>query len=207
MNKKKKQGRADPRSQISGGGMVRSFIRSTDFDTVLTSGVTVNSYDQALGIALNILPGYAEFTSLFDQYRIMMVEVTFYSPYVTIQATATPKLMLHTVNDYDDYTAVTPTAMQEYETYQQRDLSFGKPIHFSFKPRVALAAYSGAFTSYANQGNQWLDVASPAVQHYGLKYALEMVFSTGGRNTNVLMNWATCVRTCVKYHLQFRTVR
>jgi hypothetical protein len=190
-----------------GTGMVRSFVRAFDFDTLLVSGVTVNSYDQSLGISLAAFPSSGEFTALFDQYRIREVEVRFISPYKTQQLAATPYLMLHTVNDYDDYTAVIPNVMQENETYRQECLSYGRDLTRRFVPKVAMAAYSGAFTSYANVSDQWIDCGSPNVQYYGLKYSLEMVFSSGGRNTNVLMNFATCVRTVVTARLEFRAVR
>jgi len=36
---------------------------------------------------------------------------------------------------------------------------------------MAVAAYSGAFTSYSNLVGGWIDSASPAVQHYGIKLA------------------------------------
>jgi len=37
---------------------------------------------------------------------------------------------------------------------------------------MAVAAYAGSFTSYANMEPQWIDCASPSVQHYGFKCAV-----------------------------------
>jgi len=38
---------------------------------------------------------------------------------------------------------------------------------------MAVAAFSGAFTSYSNVPAGWIDSASPGVQHYGLKLYFE----------------------------------
>lgn len=40
------------------------------------------------------------------------------------------------------------------------------------RPRTAMAAYSGAFTSYANMSDQWIDLNSTSVQYYGFKLLL-----------------------------------
>jgi len=40
-----------------------------------------------------------------------------------------------------------------------------------FIPHVAVASYSGTFTSFTNEVAPWIDIASPSVQHYGLKTA------------------------------------
>lgn len=37
---------------------------------------------------------------------------------------------------------------------------------------MAVAVYSGAFTSFANAPSSWIDSGSPNVQHYGLKAAV-----------------------------------
>jgi len=42
----------------------------------------------------------------------------------------------------------------------------------TLQPRVANALYSGAFTSFGQVKNQWVDMASQTVQHYGLKYGI-----------------------------------
>jgi len=44
----------------------------------------------------------------------------------------------------------------------------------SFRPKFAVAAYSGVFTSFAQSGfNQWIDVASTTVPNYGLKWIVD----------------------------------
>ncbi len=116
---------------------------------------------------LQAAPNAAEFTSLFDQYRILQVQASI-TP--DSQSEGTP---IYTVIDYDD--ASTPTSaaeLREYGTCQQTSFTTGF-FQRVFQPRAAMAAYSGAFTSFAqSQPGQWFDVASPAIQHYGFKYAI-----------------------------------
>jgi hypothetical protein len=131
----------------------------------------------ALSMSVSSLPNSSEFTNLFDQYRIVRLEYTFwpFQTQSTISTTATP--VIASVVDYDD--AVTPGgfgALQQYENCMVH--SPYKPFTVSFKPHVALAAYSGGFTSYANQKDQWIDSSSNAVQHYGCKFATPQSFGT-----------------------------
>ncbi len=118
---------------------------------------------------LSDLPSYTEFTALFDQYKFSEVEIRFL-PVATVSsglATAVSTQLYSTV-DFDDGTAGSVSALQQYETCQVTPAT--QELTVRLAPRVALAAYAGAFTSYANVSS-WLDVGSPSVQHYGFKVA------------------------------------
>jgi len=125
---------------------------------------------------LNSLPNYTEFTTLFDQYRITNIRAMWMpnvrtntpsSASSTLLGTVPP---LITVVDYDDNTAVDYLALMQYSNAKVHE-GFS-PFSMSFRPNASLAAYSGAFTSYAAASrNQWYDVASPSIQFYGLKWA------------------------------------
>jgi len=66
---------------------------------------------------------------------------------------------------------------QQYESFQRNVATV--PFTRVIRPRSAVAAYSGTFTSYANKYGQWVDTASPSVQFYGLKAAITgSTFST-----------------------------
>jgi hypothetical protein len=107
--------------------------------------------------------------ALFDQYRIVGVEVLIVpqSNFVAAAATATAGMM-HSVVDYDD---ATPLANEQNALdYQNCLTSSASDGHFrKFVPHAAVAAYSGAFTSFTNVESPWIDAAYPSVQHYGLK--------------------------------------
>lgn len=132
--------------------------------------------------ALSGLDNSAGFGLVFDQYRIVAIEVSI-SPQATSQPMASGVTFprLYTAIDYDD--AATPTSIayvREYDSCVESPPGSG--IVRTFTPAMALAAYSGAFTSYANRSMQWIDVASPNVQHYGIKAACD-----GGQTGQTLL--------------------
>jgi len=157
----------------------------------MTTGAAV--VHAQLTFQLSDLADAASYTAIFDQYKINLVEVW---AVPTLNAnTGEYAALMASVLDYDDNSALTTlAAAQEYDTCLQAPLING---HYrSLKPHVAVAAYSGAFTSFANMQNQWIDCASSGVQHYGIKYVAEI--------DNVL---AVPVRAYGRYHVSFRAVR
>jgi len=151
---------------------VYTFERSWQAGLVALATSPVDTFG-SIQITLNSFPGYLDFTSLFDLYRIVRVQVVF-TP--TSQNSFSGPLM--TVIDYDD--AATPTSIGALTQYQTLQITpSGSTVDRVFTPRIAVAAYSGsAFTSYASSSLQWIDSNSPAVPHYGLKYAVEGITGT-----------------------------
>lgn len=163
--------------------------------------VGVSGAASAITFALSDCPQSTTFTALFDQYRITEVIVRFlptsaqFGP--STSATDYPKLL--TIIDYDDNT--TPSNADELRQY---DTCMTSPNQQALQrvlvPRAAIAAYSGAFTSYAqSMPGQWFDCASDGILHYGVKWYAPPVSVVSG--SYVL--W-TC--ECV-YTLQFRRPR
>lgn len=148
----------------------------------------------AYSFALSALDQSSTFTSIFDQYRIHNVTLSF-KPRVTQATTITSAIgaNIYSAIDYDDANIpASLAAIREYQSCQENGplQSFSR----SFTPRCALAAYSGAFTSFANVGNMWLDAGSPNIQHYGLKVWSNMA--------NALQTWdVICEMQC-----EFRNV-
>jgi len=140
---------------------------------------------------------YSAYTGAFDQYRILMAETIFRPRGNVSQIASTNGLgTLYTAIDYDDAGTVSGLALlANYENciitapYQQN--------RRCLKPRAALAAYSGTFTSYANVEAPWIDAASPSVIHYGLKYGVD------AGTTGDLQSWDTTTRVV----FQFRASR
>lgn len=151
------------------GDRVFNTIQSLNNDAFLVQTTSVVA--ESAFFTIGQFPSAASLLAVFDQYRILGVEVTLY-PQLTMginTATgASPSGMLYTVVDYDDANSLPNIgAALQYGncittgiTVQQRRC---------FSPRVALGAYSGTFTSFANVSGIWLDAASPQVQYYGLK--------------------------------------
>lgn len=129
----------------------------------------------ALYFKLSDLPSYTDF-SLYDQYRIIGVKVTFINTCpnnlawwngstAIVNAPAT----LITAVDQDD-----ATVPANLETILQHESCIihgnGRKTTREFVPSIAASAYQGTFTGYSSRQNQWVDILSPDVQHYGLKF-------------------------------------
>jgi hypothetical protein len=145
---------------------VYTIQRSVDLGTI-TASVSVE-VDGAYSFALSNLPDSASLTPDWDQYRILQVRLSFYPLFLDTSATVNYP-PIHTVIDYDDSTATAQAQLNEYSTLMisQSGTYFSRVIN----PMFAVAAYGGAFTQFAPKRG-WVDVASPGVLHYGLKYAL-----------------------------------
>jgi hypothetical protein len=150
---------------------VEQTLRATliaDIPNAVASTVISPVYS-AFNIALSSFSDYAEYTGLFDQYRIVQAEV-WLVPNSVVTNTAMGDVV--TAVDLDD--ANTPTSFNQVASKGGALITGGQAGHYHcWEPHVALAAYSGAFTSYANEGPQWIDSGSPAVSHFGFKTAIQ----------------------------------
>jgi hypothetical protein len=149
---------------------------------------------------LSNVPGYTEYTALFDQYKIEMVRVIWrprwnFSAIGSIATDVNPLFI--SVIDYDDASTLTIAQSLEYQSY--KETRFDQDHVRCIKPRIALGAYSGTFTSFANVPAPWIDCASPSVQHYGIKF----VVSGGALGQTALMTYSAEV----EYFVKFRQVR
>lgn len=154
----------------------RSYI--TAFNTYNWPGLNNQGWD----FFLSQLPNYTEFTNLYDQYKISRIKVKFiYSANnqdMTTSASILALPNLLTVIDNNDSTALTASGDYcQYKSFKIRRMD--KPCSVYFKPQFDIAAYSGAFTSYASKTG-WIDCNSPNVKHYGLKFGIDPMFYNDG---------------------------
>lgn len=152
-----------------------------------TVGALTTEYSSfAFYFQLNDVVNATEFTLLFDKYRPLGVVVKLVPFWGTSESAAAgagyaqPTAILHSVIDYDD--ASTPTAseagvdtLRQYANYKMRHLSGMKPLRRFWRPKAAIATYSGTFTSYAQESRAvlWFDMNSPNVQFYSYKGIIE----------------------------------
>jgi hypothetical protein len=134
----------------------------------------------------------------WDQYKIVAVRVTIAPDNNAIglltNATTTYS-PLYAVIDYDDATALGSVgAAEAYSNCVV--LNAGESCERLFKPRMAVAAYNGAFSAFANMGDQWIDAAYNSVQHYGVKIYVPAV--TAGQTS--LPSW----QVSTEYFVAFR---
>lgn len=111
----------------------------------------------------------SSYLALFDQYKIDHLEV-WLEPQFSQSTVSANTGGFYTCIDLDD--ANTPGSYQDVEGHQTAISSTGQTSHYhSWKPHMAVAVYSGAFTSFENAPANWIDSASSGVQHFGVKVA------------------------------------
>lgn len=177
--KAKKKRYANPKTDLSlqlnrwGKGTHRHVLRVSDTFICTYNGATQFT-GKAWAFKFSDYSGQAGLEAVYDRYRICWVTADFYPRQNSFSSTdligtfaSIPSLV--TVVDKDD--ATTPTAyadLLQFSTAQTH--AWDRPFSRTFKPLAALAAYGGAFTSYASaQADQWYDCASPDIQFYGFK--------------------------------------
>ena len=132
--------------------------------TLLTTSTTLPLGGSIIA-TLGMFPSYTEYTDLFDQYRFEQIEVLI-EPRAAQGTTVFAQLT--TAVDLDDGNV--PTLASQVQLKQLAlDGADGSGRYHLWQPHMAVATFSGAFTSYANEPAGWIDSASPNVQHFGLK--------------------------------------
>jgi len=155
---------------------------------------TVVEYKGAINFALAQLNDFSSYQEIFDLYRIAMVEVT-YRPRANINTSGTANYcgMLYSAVDLTDSTTIASTKLNEYPGVVKTE-AWKEQVH-TFVPSIAVAAYSGAFTSYMNVSAPWIETSSSSVQHYGVKHALTISPATFAYDVTA------------RIHFQFKTVK
>jgi hypothetical protein len=132
----------------------------------LATSLTVPQYAAAYFTLANFSAS-AQLTAVFDQYRFRQIEVWLEPTNAQGSTVFGP---LTTSVDLDD--ANVPTSFGIVSDKPGAITSQGGAGHYhKWMPHVAVAVYSGAFTSFSNEPALWLDCASTGIQHYGLKAA------------------------------------
>jgi hypothetical protein len=140
---------------------IHNIIQTSDLGIVLNTSTTVN---QNFGMAFIPSANFSQFSSwasVFDQYRVMEVEVWFYPQKTSVAG------QLYSIIDYDSViTSTTQSVYMQYSNVMVTPLSCG---HYrKWKPHVAVGAYSGSvFGAYKNEVADWIDCGSPDARHYG----------------------------------------
>lgn len=183
---------APPRYKVPTSNQVFSLVQGFQ-PSALTSNIGAATY-AAYTFQFSDLDQYVSLGNVFDQYMIEWVEVWITPRLPTPSATATNTGVFYSVLDFDDGAPLTTLASAlDYENVL---IGTGTSGHYRrFRPHVAVAAYSGTFTSFANAVGVWIDVVSPSVVHYGVK--------TAWASTDV----AYVMNVQCRYHVKLRNVR
>lgn len=183
---RRKRARFNAPMRISRGVRTSSLHRFTRsfVGSVITGNDVSYATNAALTMTLSGLPNYAEFTALYDQYRITGVKIRWILRRDPTQATTAankdvyPKLAIardHT----DSNTPASAAELLEYSNSKYRQLTPDKDTYSIFvKPSVQMVSYKTAVTSgYTPKWGQWLSTADSTVPHYGLKWNIEPVYA------------------------------
>lgn len=144
--------------------------------TLVTTSATVPTFFAIAFVAAS-LDNFANFAAVYDQYRITRIQALIYNDGQNLNSLPT----MFTAVDLDDASA--PTTVAQLGGYSSCVSSTGWAQHFhDFKPKFAIAAYSGTFSSYSSSEG-WIDCGYPNVQYYGVKGA----FPSAANTTTVSM--------------------
>lgn len=117
-------------------------------------------------ISLSGLANQSKYVALFDEYRIEQAEI-WLEPSI-VMSPSVGSAQFGSVIDLDD--ANTPSQFGDVTGKQGAIVSETGTGHYhKWRPFVANALYSGAFTSFGSEPAPWIDCASPSVQHFGVK--------------------------------------
>lgn len=132
----------------------------------------------AYPFALNQLPASSEFTNLFDKYRITTIDLTF--SYLQQVAGGGNMIWPAMYLFMDDDDAIIPTTKDSVlERMSVQRVSFSptrQTISVKIHPRW-IQSRAGTSTNLAPVGS-WIDMSTPAVQHYGVKAWVDYYNST-----------------------------
>lgn len=143
-----------------------------------------NSIQNTYQASLDKLVNYSDFTTLYDQYRILKVVMKVRlvgdpsaqqmpnNASLVNAANIYPRLWY--CPDHDDTASETWTQLRERAKTKCKVLQPNKMITTSFRPAVLGQLYRTAVTTgYGPKYNQWIDVAGTDVPHYGIKWSIE----------------------------------
>jgi len=144
-------------------------------------------------VRLNQMPGFADFTGLFAEYRLNSIQLTIRADSNTLSV-AEQYPTINMVFDPSSFSSLSGvTAATQYESWRQIVFSITKPqVMTMFKPN-ALA--SGAFVPSATTGSMvvspttFFPTTSPDVVMYGIKFITENLATTQALRLSYVCDW------------------
>lgn len=150
---------------------------------------------------LNDVTQFTEFTNLFDEYKITGVAyrwvITRDPSNASTAANAGRYPRVIWTHDHDS--AQLPSAATDILQYaKSNEIWFTDNRQCSkwyyIKPAMAMLLYNGVTSGYGSKWGQWIDCNSPSLEHYGLRFWYDSLFT--GVNLQL---------EC-KYYMRFKTV-
>lgn len=126
---------------------------------------------------LSDLQDVADFTNLYDQFRINKVVYKLIPKFtpnnVNVNANSNPGGEAVSVLDYND--ASTPSSISQLLQYGNvRKSKYWRGITRTFTPAVLVNGYKSAVgNAYLSKYKQWISMGDITTPHYGVKWALD----------------------------------
>jgi len=185
------------------GGLIGT--GSNNFTLSYTLGGVLVWFGSGPASALVPLANAAEYTALFDSYRIKSVEVTMYSSMNINQSVTQFLPNIGVCTDYDDASPIPWSEASQYENF--RVINFSVPnkkvIRCSPVASLSVANTGGVFVPSSSSRKTWMDCAQNNIQYYGHKFCFD----------NPMVGAATAaanegfVTFHVRYTLEFKGTR
>lgn len=125
--------------------------------------------------SLSALPDYSDFQLLFDQYRIVKIDVMLHpqANFLNYAGMGTLSALPIMYYSFDaDGPLGTPTQSELLEKQGVKFKQMTKPFTLHIKPRVltGLTDGTGAVVSAGVKYAPWIDCSDSMIQHFGFKY-------------------------------------
>lgn len=156
---------------VAGYNKIYSFKRTYQ-GTTFTGTPGASSFE-SFSFKLNDLPGYTDFTNLFDNYRIVKVVIRMYPQANSLEFGSDHYMgaMYSAIDTTDDTVPSSLTEIMELENCRSHDPS--KPFTVKFKPSISPQIYDGLLTpGYGTSQNNWIQTSSDDIPYYGWKLGL-----------------------------------
>lgn len=135
--------------------------------------------------SLTDVPGYTEFTTMYDFYKIVAVKIMWIpisnvsqilEDNVSYQPTPNTFNYYRTFSaiDYND-NIVSGLSLNELRQYSNCKVTKGNSIHKRyFYPKISTVIGEDITTSaQAGQGSPWISISNPNIDYYGVKFGFE----------------------------------
>lgn len=151
------------------------------------------------------MSNYAEYTNLFDSYRIRKVEITMvYNSNSSALGPGTSLPVMSMANDYDDVASTALPSLQQYDSY--RLVQFGNnfnngQVKHRVSPKIGTVVEDTAGSAIAGTGSNktWIDCNNTTVTYCGVKGHYD--------NMNISSVSVGFITFYVKYFVEFKNSR
>lgn len=174
-------------TNVSAVGSSLNFSNAGMVTIATAASQTTQYFSFAQYFTINMINAFGTLLANFDQYQIVKIFYRFVPVNNVVSGEASLNIsnsqvggFFHSVIDHDDATALTASdaaldSLRQRPTYKWGNIHSRRVMSRMVRPRVAVAAYGGAFSRYANRFPGWIDTISSDVQHYGIKGMFEIV--------------------------------